>query len=325
MRDHDKNPRPGWRKRPFEQFLEFAKQVTDVVHLSMHGIATLRGAPQLVRALVRLDAVSGSAPSRTKNHKAQVKKAEAEAALARREVEQDFPLLHGQAVVALWSALESLARNIVTTWLTNAPETISNERVRRLRVPFFEYEDLPKRERIPYIVELLEREVEAPLKLGVGRFEELLDIVGLAGSVEERVRHDLFEMGQVRNAIVHRGGVADRRLVEACPWLSLKPGDHVHVSHEQFAKYVQAMQGYVLECIQRALVQAGVPRDQAEKEDQGLDRHERVRTPVGTAAKSRHNRRRRTGTLARKRQAPPSSPAPSAPGPADPRSRPGAA
>lgn len=53
--------------------------------------------------------------------------------------------------------------------------------------------------------------------LGVARFETLLALVELSGAIDEEHRKGLFELQQVRNVIVHRAGIVDRRLREQCP------------------------------------------------------------------------------------------------------------
>jgi uncharacterized protein YutE (UPF0331/DUF86 family) len=50
--------------------------------------------------------------------------------------------------------------------------------------------------------------------LGCGRFESLLDTIGLGGSVEETVKRLFLELSQVRNIVVHKAGKADKRIVE---------------------------------------------------------------------------------------------------------------
>lgn len=102
------------------------------------------------------------------------------------------------------------------------------------------------------LAELLEREVGAPLKVGVDRFEELLKCIGLSGSVPDGVGRTIFEMGQVRNVLVHRGGIVDRRFVSACPWLGLNPGDKVSVDRESLSRFASAALDYAVVYLQRA-------------------------------------------------------------------------
>jgi hypothetical protein len=245
---------PSWARQPFEEFIDFTENVNRVVHLSIAGISMHRAVPDVIKTLAEYDAPKGSSIS--KDAEERVKRAEFEAELAAREVQEDFPLLHSQAVVTMWSALESLARNVLAAWLTNAPEKVySNDRLRKLRVPLLEYERLEPDERVPYIVEVIEREVDAPLKHGVARFEELMALVGLCGEVDEKLRRSIFELSQVRNVIVHRGGRVDRRFMQACPWVPVKPGDRIMAG-----MYFGAVHDYALECIQRARVAFGLRR-----------------------------------------------------------------
>lgn len=248
---------PEWAKRPFEQCVDFIEKLNHLVHLSLHGISTLRAMPQAIRVLADIDTVHG--PSRATASR-RLKRAELEASLAEKEVAEDFPILHAQGVVALWGALESLSRNVLAAWLAYSPESLSADKLGKFKIPYAEYLRVPADERPQFIAELLEREVEAPLKHGISRFEELLDYVGLGGPIEESVRKDLFEMGHVRNVIVHRGGIADRKLLASCPWLTVKVGEPLKVGHAQFGHYMNAAQTYVLECIQRTRVRFGVGR-----------------------------------------------------------------
>lgn len=65
--------------------------------------------------------------------------------------------------------------------------------------------------------------------------------------MDESVRKSLFELSQIRNVIVHKGGKADRRLVEGCGWLGLQRGATVHVSGAMFARYRLAAYWYLIE------------------------------------------------------------------------------
>jgi len=68
-------------------------------------------------------------------------------------------------------------------------------------------------------------------------------------------------MYHVRNVIVHRGSVADRRLILACPWLNLKAGDKVEITHEILGKYFKALNDYLMIVIRRLGVKYDVDID----------------------------------------------------------------
>jgi hypothetical protein len=56
----------------------------------------------------------------------------------------------------------------------------------------------------------------------------------------------LFELQQVRNAIAHRNGNADRQLKSTCPWLKAKINQPVSVSGKMLDRYSEACMQYLL-------------------------------------------------------------------------------
>ncbi|AND69227.1 hypothetical protein ATSB10_17730 [Dyella thiooxydans] len=57
---------------------------------------------------------------------------------------------------------------------------------------------------------------------------------------------------EVRNAVVHRGGIADLRLVDKVPGLGFKEGEAIHISKIEFAIVSTASIWYILELRRRA-------------------------------------------------------------------------
>ncbi len=104
---------PSWASTPFDQFLQDVERLVHVVRLSAIGIKMVRGTPGLIEALMKAEQES------SEDKKAQLDKAKKEAALAQREVDSGFPVLHAWAIVALWAHLESLLRVFVASWLKN--------------------------------------------------------------------------------------------------------------------------------------------------------------------------------------------------------------
>jgi hypothetical protein len=212
-----------------------------IIHISERGISVLRGMPQMVKILADVEGSSAN-PQATK----QLEAAEKEAVLAQNEIVKGFPVLHGLAVVALWSWLEHFVKRFLALWLLNRRDALDVIPVRKLRIKLGEYLQLRKGEQGSYLVELLEQELATPLKRGANRFENLLEPFGLNGSLPESCSKALFELQQVRNTIAHTNGRADRRLKSECPWLRIRLGQPVHVSHEMLDCYSNASSEYLL-------------------------------------------------------------------------------
>ncbi len=248
-----KQKTPSWAIEPFKQFLSRTERLNDVLYLSMRGISGLQGMPKIVQVIAEIE--------ETVEHKDTQKELEHAnkcAELAKNEIKTGFPLLHAQATVNLWTLLEALFYSFLCNWLKNKQDSLLNDPIQKLRIRVGEYERLEKEERISYIVELLDKELGAGLRRGINRFEALLEPFGLSGSVPDWVQQSIYELAQVRNAIVHRFAVADRQLVDSCPWLGLKTGDEVVVTHEMFIKYTEATHHYVTELICRIAEKHGV-------------------------------------------------------------------
>lgn len=231
---------PEWASQPFDDCRRQLREITDVLHLARKGIVMVSELPKEIEWLMAVDNLlpNDDAEEPSKEEKVEhLEAAKRQADLANHEVERDFPLLHAQAVISLWTSLEALIKNFLAAWIENDSNARKTEALRKLKITLWEYEGMDAVERNLYTIDLLAREVSAPLKHGVSRFETLLDVFGLGGVVDEEVRKAMFEMSQVRNVLVHKRGLADRRLVEACPWLGRSIGEPVVVSHTNFASY----------------------------------------------------------------------------------------
>ncbi|HEU4855467.1 MAG TPA: hypothetical protein VFS89_09335 [Nitrosospira sp.] len=231
---------PIWIKDHFKQSLDSIEMLMQLVHISERGISVLRGMPQLVKALARDNGEgSGDAAKR-------IKSAEKEAALAQREVDTDFPVLHGLAAVALWSWLENFVKGFVVLWLIHRKDAYSVPAVQRLRIKLGDYAQLSKAEQAGYVVDLLEQDLSSALKRGITRFESLLDPFSLSGgTLPEGCAQTLFELQQIRNVIAHRNGRADRQLKAACPWLKVRLNQPFIISRPMLHRYTEACIEYM--------------------------------------------------------------------------------
>lgn len=229
--------------------IEQHQEFDDFCQVACVAISEMEGLPDLTQALCE--------PA------ADVERANTIAAIAEREHASGFATLFHFATVFTWGALETAIRDIVVNWLFHVPESRQHEKIRRLRIPFSEYEALDPKDRIRYLVGLLENDLGANLKPGVGRFESLLNEVGLGGSVGEDLRRDLLEMGAVRNVLVHRLGVIDDRFVGLCPWYGVSVGERVSVTRDvYYGKYRKAVFQYAASVARRVRGQLRPAPDQ---------------------------------------------------------------
>jgi hypothetical protein len=173
-------------------------------------------------------------------------------ALALAEAKADLPLLHSAATALVWGAMESAFRDFLVRWLLAHPTALQATELKNVRVRVAEYERLVGEDRMRFLVGVLERELAASLRPGVGRFECLLKPFGISPPVTDEDRRSLNELAAVRNAIVHRAGITDERLVELCPWMNLKIGDVISVSGSMFQRYFDVTSKYAISIVETA-------------------------------------------------------------------------
>lgn len=232
---------PKWIVDHFQESLHSHDQLMQITSISARGIGALRGMPTMVKLAARVQGTSEH-PDSVKR----LERAQKEAELATTEVAKDYPVLHGLAVVALWSGMEHLVKGFIALWLTHRRDALNVPAVQKLRVRLGEYLQLPKAEQAQFLVELLEQELASPLKRGAARFESLLQPFGLSFALPDGCGKTLFELQQVRNAIAHRNGRADRRLRSGCPWLKLKNNQPILVSSKMLHAYAGAAAEFLM-------------------------------------------------------------------------------
>jgi len=237
---------PKWITNHFRESLDSHELLMQITEISSRGIGVLRGMPKIVKVLADVEGNSHHPDSLKK-----LERAQKEAELAGTEVDRDFPVLHGLAVVGLWSWMEHFVKGFVALWLAHRRDALNVPAVQKLRVKLGEYLQLQKAEQAQFLVELLEQELASPLKRGATRFDSLLQPFGLTFQLPDGCAQTLFELQQVRNAIAHRNGRADRRLRSDCPWLKLKINQPVLVSRVMLRTYATAAAEFLLAFLYR--------------------------------------------------------------------------
>lgn len=223
--------------QPFDRFMSYLMNVTRTVYLGTRGIASTVHMVDLAVALADLEKyyASTGGPALEIGDE-DIEERRKEAAFAQTQIDQGFPLLYALAVVGVWGGLEALVEDLAAHWMERHPGVKKSEPVAKIKIPLGEYEALDPSERGQFLVRQLQNGSGAD-KTGLSGFETVLSAVGLGGPIDSDVSKSLYEMHHVRNLIVHRAAIADRRFIEACPWKNLAIGDDVRVSPIEYMGY----------------------------------------------------------------------------------------
>ena len=186
---------PRYVANPLLAFRDYMDQSDRLLHMSIRGICTFMAMPNVVRVLKEADdTVPPPEEARLKEEEYQrdLELANARADFARKEQDKGFPLLHAHALVGAWGAMEAAIKDSVIVVLLNESELLRSETFSKVRVSWAEFELLDKEERIRRLVEELGRGQDSGAKKGLDGLEVSLNLIGLAGSVDEEVKRTLW-------------------------------------------------------------------------------------------------------------------------------------
>lgn len=150
-----------------------------------------------------------------------------------------------QAIIMLWSGLETAIEDFLVAWYQQYPMSLDVKRGEQIRIAISEVDKMNVEERAIYVIHQLKLRLSPDEKASIERFENLLKAFGLSSPYEAAIRNTLWELGHLRNILVHRGGIADRRFVETVKPSGLREGDLVPLSQEQYLRYFVAAFDYL--------------------------------------------------------------------------------
>jgi hypothetical protein len=223
---------PEWAT-PCVRFMDYMFQVWGLHDLTQRSIRVSTHMPSMIDTLISTDNFSEN--EKTVN-KANLRRNERAAHLAKSEIENDFPFLNSHSLMGICGAMEGMVEDLAVSWIQHNPSVLDEPKLAKIRLPLIEFQRMSDQDRLRFLVTELQRDLGLELKNGATKFESLLTVLGLGGSVDRKVRDTIFEAQNLRNIFAHRGGVADRKLVANCPQLQYNVGDIVKIDTENFVR-----------------------------------------------------------------------------------------
>jgi hypothetical protein len=227
---------PEWAT-PCGRFIEYMLQAIGFVNMTQRGAGVLVKLPRTIDSLMTSFDFNFFFPEEEKStREEQINEMKWMARLAESEIEDDFPLLHSHTLLGAWGALEGMIEDLAILRIQYCPSILEEPKLAKVKIPLVDFQKMTDHERLRFLVTELQRDLGLDLKSGATKFEPLLALVGLGGSIDRRVRDALFECQNLRNLFAHRAGIADRRFVASCPHLHYSVGDAVKIGDEVFAR-----------------------------------------------------------------------------------------
>jgi hypothetical protein len=181
------------------------------------------------------------------------------AELARGELDNGYPQLNAQALLALNSALDAMIeafapkmREMIGEWLTERILTGAEKQ----EPAAFSSLTAEQRGHVTEAVRSVLREGTRP-KIdrmrgsGIERYESVLAQMRLAAPEDRTIPEDLdqalTELGAIRDVLVHRAGRVDAKALEQAPTLRYREGELVRITPDEYRTYSAAIRCYATE------------------------------------------------------------------------------
>ena len=247
-----------WCAHPFVQFRQYVQDVGRLHYLTIRGAHALSHLHNTMQVLYK-GSLPPSFPTEPDEAEAALENSRQITELALGEIASGFPIMHSHALVGLWGALEVCIDDIAVLTLQNDETIRSSNQLSRVKVSLMDIESLDQEERMRLLLSEAKRQIQSDARIGINAFEAILDLLRLSGGVESGISRDILEAQQLRNALIHRRGIVDRRVITRCPWLGANVGDHIVITNQQFSRLTRSMLEYASAVENRVNGKYGAP------------------------------------------------------------------
>lgn len=166
------------------------------------------------------------------------------------QADKDYPYLFALVSVRLWAMAEAAARDVVVEALKKQSGPPDRSKLVKLKGPLGQLMGTDLDAQADLVADALWQSAEGRFR-GVGRFDAVLELIGLGGSAPSPIDEVLIELSEIRHCVVHRGGLIDRRFLEACPWITMNLGSVLPASLKRYWFHRNAIYWYVLDLVRR--------------------------------------------------------------------------
>ena len=243
---------------PFQMFIDEIEKYDDILKTSILGLSVIKELPNTLDSIAKTqEELATLEASREKL----IQKAE----LAKNEIDNGFSFFYNQAIIVLYSMLEGTIKRFIINYFGIDGNLTKISQLKKIKISLSEYYKLNDMEQLEYLFQQYEKNETIGLQYGIKRFETLLKPIGFSGKVNNDISKNIFELSQIRNNLIHRGGITDKYLMDSCPWLNFKIGDKITISKDLYLLYGGSAIKYITLIIKRISEKERVDGSKKEK------------------------------------------------------------
>ena len=238
--DHDvskEEPPNAWLFGPANTLLQYIVDEQVITSVTHRALINVRGTTILL-AIAREQIPSPTDQIREAFQRA-IDISAGDFGFAEKEAANGFNTLFSHAAVGTWGAIETSVENTLLNHIRKVPDVEA-----RIRASAPELKDKDLRRGLEGgSAETLLKRWEGSLQDAATTMRRqllMLKAFGLHIELNPDNEQLLSELAELRNVILHRGGVVDQRFKDKCPWRPDAIGDRVRVSYELMGRYFEA-------------------------------------------------------------------------------------
>jgi hypothetical protein len=234
------DPTPNaWLIDPPFVLYKFLGNELAVAGLTKTGVMLAEMAPWLFKAATK--GVPKNNPKAMLALGRLIKQSREQSPFAAEEMSTGFKTICGHSAIAIWAGIETAIEQMLVNHIQKLPDI---KELMALVAPALK-------------LEKVQTTTEADARRSVRKWEAALDdpdalvraikmlgAVGLEIELPEKDHRLLVEISEVRNVLLHRGGVIDRGFIAKCPWLGVKTGDELVIDEARLEEFTDAAQAF---------------------------------------------------------------------------------
>lgn len=172
--------------------------------------------------------------------------------------ETGYDQINSHALVAIWGAVEVAVEDTVVGALRATTKTLEDLQDGGYKVKL-DVSTTPSEAEARKLYRSLEGQTKESMV--ANRWSILLRAVGVPISDDGLPVELLEEVNQLRNCILHRGGIIDRRAAEKAPGLSDQVGTKIVIDQDRYLEYYGAVTTYLIAMAEAATKSKHLPTD----------------------------------------------------------------
>jgi hypothetical protein len=232
--------------------------------LNERGLVVLTGFPVYLATIERL--IGNLLAEDDRHHLQQFTLlASDDAKFAREEVARGFPVLLAHSTVSIWCAVETMLDDLLAASILNIPNAL-NLITTKHALPRFATITANESEAMELV-----RAWARSLKSTdiIDRYNAMLGIFDFDVKLDDHQKQTLAELNEVRNLILHRKSIVDKKFVKKISGTNCVIGQQYIIDREKFLSFYDAASAFTIRLLDRVTHSPWIQRSRPERVDIG--------------------------------------------------------